>query len=281
MQKPFNGYTIVEVMLVLTISLVMFVGVTSVFNSRKQGVEFTQALYDLQSKITQYSTQISTGNFTETNSYTCGQNSVSAGSAKFRPVLTGGTGVTSSNQDCIFLGKVLLPVIDSSKIYAYDILGLRNIHSGLSDTGVSVQTTSDAMPEPAGTLDASGNFIYLFTDNYILLNNVKIISAKTNGASGGILKIYSSLQNNDTSSRGLKAYSSNYTYASGDEQTGAETSTRLRDCIQEASTCTTSYSLASSSWDMCIKSGGGQTAILSIKPSSNGLVTKLNITGCS
>jgi len=277
MRKSPGGYTIIEVMLVLAISSVMFVGVLGIFGSRRQGVEFSQAIYDLQSKIRQFSTQISAGNFLETSSYTCTQNPTTQ-----RPALSPGTGGTNTNQDCIYLGKVLLPVPSSSDIYVYDILGLRNIHSGLTDTGVSVQTLSDARPEPAGSLSAGGTFTYLFSDKYTLPNGVKILSAKTNGASGGILKIYSTLQNNNTSSRGLSAYSSNYTYSSGDEQTGAETSATLRNCIEETSACTTTYNLENTGWDLCVQgTDSSRKAILTIKPSATGLVTKLSITSCS
>lgn len=273
-----NGYTLIEVLLVLSISSLLFIGATSIFGSRRQGVEFSQSIYDIQSKVKQYSTNVSTGNFLETSSYTCEQNAVTQ-----RPALKLQAGTSSnSSQDCVYLGKALLPVIGSSDIYVYDVLGLRNIHNGLIDTGEYVQSITDAKPEPAGSIDGAGNFTYLFSEKYTLQNGVRIISATTGASVSGILKIYSTLQNNNTSSRGLTAYSSNYTYQVGDEQTALESSARLRNCIREATACTTTYNIESAGWNLCLQGASASNkAILTVKPSANGLVTKLNITNCS
>jgi len=282
MLKAQRGYTIVEVLIVLTVSSVLFFGVYSIFAPRRQGVEFSQGIYDVQSKIEQLANQVSTGNFLEVTSYTCAQNAITQ-----RPSLTAsGSAVrTNSNQDCIYLGKALQPVIGSSDMYIYDILGLRNVHSGLSDTGESVQTIAEAKPEPAGSVNGAGNFQYLYSDKYTVPNGLKIISAKTNGSSGGILKLYSTLQNNNTSARGISAYSSNYTYQAGDEQpsNGAnETSSRLRNCIEEISACTTVYPLEVNGWTLCLQgTDNTHTATLVVKPSATGIVTKLTVTACS
>lgn len=273
-----SGYTLIEVLLVLTISSLIFIGATSIFGSRRQAVEFSQSIYDIQSKIKQYSTNVSTGNFLETSSYTCEQNALTQ-----RPALKlQASTASNSSQDCVYLGKALLPVIGSSDIYVYDVLGLRNIHNGLVDTGEYVQSIADAKPEPAGSIDGAGNFTYLFSEKYTLQNGVIIASATTGASNGGILKIYSTLENNNTSSRGLTAYSSNYNYQAGDEQTALETSTRLRDCIRESTACTTTYNIESAGWNLCLQgSGVNGKAILTVRPSANGLVTKLNVTDCS
>jgi prepilin-type N-terminal cleavage/methylation domain-containing protein len=279
MKKGPRGYTIVEVLLVLAISSVLFLGVTTIFGSGRKNTEFSQAIYDIQSKVKQYAVQVSTGNFLETTQYTCAQSPSS-----LRATLTlGASASTNSNQDCIYLGKALLPVIGSSDIYVYDVLGLRNAHNGITDTGLYVKNVGEAMPEPAGSRDAGNAFTYLFTDKYTLANGTKILSAKTNGTPGGILKIYSTFQNNNTTSRGITAYSNTYTYQAGDEQASgfAETNARLRNCIEEVSTCVTATDLTVNGWQLCIQTDSAHQGILTVKPSSNGLITKVTITSCT
>jgi prepilin-type N-terminal cleavage/methylation domain-containing protein len=278
-----NGYTLIEVMLVLAISSLLFIGATSIFGSRRSGVEFTQSIYDIESKVKQYSTQVSTGNFLETSDYTCSQLASTQ-----RPILKLEASSSNSNQDCIYIGKALLPVIGSGDIYIYDVLGLRNIHNGLVDTGESVQDVADAKPEPAGYMSAANVFTYLFSEKYTLQNGATIISATNNGNPAGILKIFSTLQNNNTSSRGITAYSNNFTYAAGDEQTGAESNSRLRNCIEGIGGCSNDpvsanyYKLDVNAWNLCLRGADdSKKAILNIKPSANGLVTKVNVTNCS
>jgi prepilin-type N-terminal cleavage/methylation domain-containing protein len=285
----YKGFTVVEVMLVLAISAIIFTGTVTIFRNGDRHVGFNQSASDLESKFRDYANQVSTGAFAG-NAYQCQVNS-----STFRPsldttVAAGG----SSSQDCIYLGKAIQPIPGSSDMYVYDVVGLRNIHNGATDTNLNVKTYADAKPEPVGSVlsvtqscptgsvDAGGigsgnKFCFLNTEKYSLLSGSKIIWAKTNGATANILKMYNGLQSDASTGRRVNAYASSYQVQPGDPN-----SQRIRDCIEEASSCTTSYTLETYGWDMCIQgSDTQQTAILSIKPTAAGLVTRTNYTACS
>ena len=280
MKKAPRGYTIIEVLLVLGISGLLFASATTIFTSGRLNTEFSQSIYDIQSKIKQYAVQISTGNFLENTQYKCSRDGTSG-----RPILSLSASSSSSNEDCIYLGKAFLPVIGTGDIYVYDVLGLRNIYNGGVDTGVYSKTTAQAMAEPVGLRNADNTFAYKFTNKYTLANNLKILSATTNGGAAGILKIYSTFENNNTSSRSITAYSNTYTYTAGDEQPDSvvrESNSRVRDCIEEATACTTPLALEVNGWQMCMQaSDNTHKAILTVKPSANGLVSKITVTSCS
>ncbi len=285
MKKAQSGYTIIEVLIVLGISGILFVSAATVFTAGRKGTEFSQSIYDIQSKIKQYAVQVSTGNFLESTQYVCSRD-LSSGRAKLSLPAAGVSATAGSNEDCIYLGKAFLPVVGTSDIYVYDVLGLRNVYSGAgADTGVYSRTVKEAMVDPAGLRNADTTFAYKFTNKYSLVNGLKILSAKTNGSSGGILKIYSTFENNNTSSRGLTAYSNDFTYQAGDEQPDSlvrESNSRLRDCIEEVSACTSMYNLETNGWKLCMQGGDtAHQAVLTVKPSPNGLVSKISVTGCS
>src|SRR4051812_11374835 len=99
MRARFGGYTIVEVMIFLAISSVIFVGAQLVFRGQQGSSQFEQGMRDMASVFEQYAAQVNSGRFTGGDNFTC------AGSAISGPVISAPTtGQAGTNDGCLFLG---------------------------------------------------------------------------------------------------------------------------------------------------------------------------------
>lgn len=95
MPKKGNGYTIVEVMIVLAVSTVMFVAVAISFNGRRGRTEFTQAVRDFESRLQTTIGEVANG-------------AVSSRGACTAPIGSGVPVIGGANDPdrCVFNGKV-------------------------------------------------------------------------------------------------------------------------------------------------------------------------------
>jgi len=271
-----GGFTIIESMIVLAVSSVIFFSAMIVFRGSGQKIDFNQSMNDLQAKLKSYSNQVNTGVFAG-NKYQCTVNTFAGQPA--RPILNTSSAATeNASEDCIYLGKAIQPIPGTGDIYVYDVLGFRNVHSGISDTGVGVTTVAQAMPEPAGSMSGAGTFTFMNVEKYAVGAGSKIVSAKTNGVTSGMLKMYGDIAGGTSATaRRVVAYSSNYSYTMGDEN-----SSGARNCIEETTTCTTAYKLETYGWDLCIQgSDSTRMSLMSVKPTGGGIAVRISYTSCS
>lgn len=274
MKRTSSGYTLIEALMVVAISSTIFLGAATLFNGRRHTIDFGQAVSDLQSKMRSYATEVSTGVFRGNTTHSCSQHAIT-----LRPTLTEEAGMTiNSNQDCIYLGKAIQLINGTSTLYIYDVLGLRNVHSGTTDTDMPVTSIAEARPEAAGTVGiAPGSFSFLFVDKYELLNGATVVSAKRVATASNILKIYANMQSGASSTRGINAYTHDYPSVPNDQE-----STRLRNCINETGLCSTAQNIDETGWDLCIQSAdGSQRSKLSLKPTLSGIVTTTSDEQCT
>lgn len=157
-----SGYTIIEVMIFLAISLLLFVSAMVAIGGQQAHTEFKTAYNDVNTKFQQWIDEVVNGYSASSagpvpSNLDCitgsGYNGLSP-----RPQLqqvAAGTGQQrGANADCIFLGKAIqvtdedscpCPTTqDSNKIYAYTVLGLR-----LNGSNDLSSTLTEANPEPA------------------------------------------------------------------------------------------------------------------------------------
>lgn len=271
-----RGYTIVEVLIVLAVSGAILASSISVFSGRRGATDFSQAMYDLQSKFQSYANSASSASLPSGEAYTCQVGSLMP-DGKVYPVLRlapAGSSDTTS-QDCIYLGRAIqiIPGIDT--IYSYPVFGLRTVHNGSVDSGEYPAAVASANPEPA--LDSSGSF--LLVDLYPLLNGLTVVSATAgSSAEQDLLTFYSSLQNSNTSGNQITVSARTLSFGTNDAK-----SARLRTCI-EGSTCgpATELSLIGKSWNLCVQNTtGDKKASLGIRGTATGITTVLNLEGCS
>lgn len=273
MNYSLGGYTLIEALMVVAITSTIFIGVTTLFSGSRETVDFNQAKTDIDTKMKSYVNQVSTGAFAGSTTHRCSLAADASGNQ--RTVLTFvAAGVTPGGSDkCIYLGKAILAYPGATKLYVYDVLGLRNKHNGAADSGEPARSYEDSNPEPAGESGGAGGFTYLFVEEYDLPADLRINYSQAGGTRANILKIYSNLSNNTNSSRGVSVFANQFTATSSDVS-----SARLRDCIHALSggPCDSVIELESAGWDLCVQnSNDTKRAKINVKPTATGIVTKV------
>lgn len=133
-----KGFTIMEVLIVLTITALLFLSATALISGKQDQTEFDQAINEVQSQIQQAIGDVSNGYFPNLNNFTC---SASSGG----PVIASGTGTgQGTNTGCIFIGKVLRFGItggSSEQFSTYTLAGLQQ-----DSSGNDVSSLAAAMP---------------------------------------------------------------------------------------------------------------------------------------
>jgi len=156
MKRPEGGYTVIEVLLVIAISTIIFVSAIAVFGGQSRTTQFSQAMQDLQSKIQSYATEVTTGAQPDMSGYYCG---LSGG----KPILS----TTGSNTgDCIFLGRTIHVYPGSNTIKIYTVLGTRVNPA----SGSPALTIAEANPEAAIDNTRTPHFV----DTYNLLGGAMV-----------------------------------------------------------------------------------------------------------
>jgi prepilin-type N-terminal cleavage/methylation domain-containing protein len=266
-----GGFTIIEVMIVLSISGVMLGSAITIFSSKRESTYFTQAVYDLRSELQGIANSVSSQSVPGLEDYLCAPASING---KLRPALTK---AAPTGQDCIYLGQAIEVAQDKSTLYSYPILGNRTVYSGITNTNNSPTNIKDANPEPAvDSADPSNPAKLLLIHTYNMLNGLKVSSAKLSGAESDILAFYSSLQDNNTSGNEIAVATTNISIG------GADPNTTMKQCI-EASTCPEAdawSSVINSAWNLCV-TNGPRKAQISINGTATGIATKLNMNDCS
>lgn len=147
----FNGYTILEVMIVLAVSAGMFGFVTVTFGGRQQQVEFTQAVRDFDSQLKNIMNDVSVGYYPENTSIEC---EATNGVNRYPRITTGIADSLGTNEDCIYIGKSIQFSPSGTSIEAdedqimsvYNVIGLRKDADNNDPT-----TVADAVPRGAPT----------------------------------------------------------------------------------------------------------------------------------
>jgi hypothetical protein len=275
--KRQDAYTIIETMIVLSISTILFISAAGLFHSDRKNVEFSQAATELESKIRFWVNSVSTGAFLENLKYSC---SVSTG----RPVLSlAGPG----GQSCIYVGKMIEAVPTTSDIYSYEILGRRLDSNGDPVTDLSsTNPITSANPEPAGVSGGIGfkTFAYQdFAEKYTVPNGAKVLSAKIGPQENDILKAYTNLQATSTTSRQLTMYASQFAADINSTPTGSSVGqSSVIDCAEELTSCTGHNNISTTGWQVCIQSAdGSKTAVINVLPAVTGVTTRIDFVTCS
>jgi type II secretory pathway pseudopilin PulG len=271
MQTTSGGYTIVEVMIVLAITSVLFFSAVLVFNGQRSGTDFSQAMQDLNSKIQDYANKVSTSSYSGSENYIC---SVVNG----RPLLTNGSG---SNDKCLFLGLAIQAVPGQSTLHAYTVLGTKDIYAaGGTDTGQPALNISSTNPEPALLNDGSGTDKIVLAEDYALGAGSTVKSSTASGSERDLVGLYNGLQNDSASASSgaaaliLTAY--DCTNGNSCNVTHSRNS-QVQTCIEKS--C---GSVSVNQWSICLQDGGSNnTAQLKIFGAPGGIRTLLNFVACT
>lgn len=272
MPRGSRAFTIIEVLIVLAVTGMLFVSAAVLIAGRRQQTEFNQAIRQVQSQIQQVINDVATGYFPNTNSFQC-----SAGPSG--PVLTSGSGTEQgANAGCIFLGKAMQFGVASTSPQQFNTFTV----AGLQKTsgGAEVSSLAQAQPKAISPNTTQATLPDITVTDH-LLGGLTIVDMWYNNGAGkrpiGIMAFVNSL-----SSPGA-------TIVSGTQQLGVVpvddnnvNSARDRTKLQAASAINTS--LATSPLNptggvfLCFKSGGTkQSGLITIGNAGRQLSVTLSI----
>lgn len=120
-----DGFTIVEVMVVLVVTAALFVSAAILISGRQNQAAFDQSIRQVQSQIQQVINEVETGYYPNRGSFTC-----VAGASGQPPTLSAGSAGQGTNSGCIFLGKALQFGIGGTspdQFAVYTVAGLKDM----------------------------------------------------------------------------------------------------------------------------------------------------------
>lgn len=148
-----QGYTIVEVMVFLAITAVMFAMIVGTFSTRQGRTQFTQDAREMESRFQDIINDVTTGFYPNRNNFQC----LATGTGP--QIVPGVPNEQGTNNDCIFLGRVAHFNVTGSngrQYNIYSVAGLRND----SSTGRDVDGFDEARPrvidQSTETIDTPG-----------------------------------------------------------------------------------------------------------------------------
>lgn len=147
-----DGFTIVEVMIVLAVSSLLLISAAALIDGRQAKTEFTTGIHDQQQKIQQIISQTSSGY------YPNGHNFVCSGSASGPVIFAAGANAQGTNAGCIFLGKALQFGLGTSMpqngtVGVLPIVG--NQYESVAGIQTPVLTVGGSVPRAAYPINAS------------------------------------------------------------------------------------------------------------------------------
>lgn len=149
-----SGYTIVETMIFLAVTAMLFTSALTLISGRQATVQFAQATRDAQSKFQDIINQVSSGFYPTTGSFTCSANPL--GTAPTFDVTTPSKQGTSNT--CVFLGKVTQLGVGSDGDH-YNVISVASRR--VDSIGLEVNSLDKAKPTaispPSAAAAASGS----------------------------------------------------------------------------------------------------------------------------
>jgi prepilin-type N-terminal cleavage/methylation domain-containing protein len=136
-----RGFTIVETLIVLAVSGVLFVSIATVIAGRQRATEFSQSVQDIKSQVQSFINEVSTGIYQNGGTdFSCTTTSGTL-TITVPPATNTGQG---ANQGCILVGKILhfTSGADPQGYYGYSIAGKQ-----IDSTGAPVDTIDSAAPK--------------------------------------------------------------------------------------------------------------------------------------
>ena len=151
-----KGYTVVEVMIVLAVSGMMFLMAVTFINGKQQKTAFTQGTNELGSRIQKMVDDVTNGHYSDVPLSCNASGSVS--------VLTSGD-TQGTNSNCVFLGKVMHFYASGTgqPVQKYEVISMADLRGQTDDNfprasikGITGLTTQQTIPQGLELSGASG-----------------------------------------------------------------------------------------------------------------------------
>ena len=178
--KRSAGFTIIETMVVLTVTGALFVVIAATLAGRQNEAEFLHAVQSVQSQTQQIIDQVADGYYPSQNNFSC---SASGSSVSFSSVAAS----QGTNDPCVFLGKVIQFHIagtgTGSLPEAYQVYTIAGLRSATTGTGSPFQSAGATV---VGNIDGNGDYTsysdanqleYGLTTKWVKVNGTATVGA--------------------------------------------------------------------------------------------------------
>jgi len=265
-KKP-HGYTIVEVMIVLAISGVMFLIAVVFIQGKGSAVQFTQGVNEFNSRIQATIQEVADGQYASLSTLGC-----TAGSTSLT-ISTGGSG-QGVNDQCIFMGKVVAGYGSQYKVVS--VAG-RRLDPSTGQPGANPLTS---VPWPIDDTSNRGGPLDALVDQVNIQNGVRISGSKITVVSAGTTNSFYGVYGlalltaptGFASTSGSGAQTVGLYYLSGIDSTSATNLTSIDNAIKTGMQPATSAIL-------CLDDGGSRKAAIVIGAGGNQLTSIVDRTG--
>jgi len=122
-----GGFTIIETLIVLAVTGMIFISAALLINGKEAKTEFTQSIQNIQAQIQQTISEVQTGFYPSQENFSCNGNGNTVNFPSGAPSALG------SNKGCIFLGKVMQFAVHGTspeQYNTYTIAGLQTDATG-------------------------------------------------------------------------------------------------------------------------------------------------------
>jgi prepilin-type N-terminal cleavage/methylation domain-containing protein len=149
-----RGFTIVETLIVLAVTGILFLSVITLIDGKQSKTEFSQAINDVKNQLDQTINQASVGFYPNAANFNCTANTAT-GKIILTPVSSGSATPATpqgSNTGCIFVGKVVhfYSSTDPTPYYVYTLAGAQFDTSGNIVTDI-MQADATVVPKNTET----------------------------------------------------------------------------------------------------------------------------------
>lgn len=279
-----DGFTVVETMIVLAVTGGLFVAIAATLSGRQNAAEFTHAIQSVQSQIQQTINQVSQGFYPNQSNFGCANG---AGTVQ----LTIGTNTQGTNQDCVFLGKVMqfgLPGANGEAYQIYTIAGLRCGTNGVVCPSASAIGTSPFYTSQPTVLGVGGDYAdystsraleYGLTTAWVRsYNNSSCTSSGCSLGSVAFLMEPGSLSSTGTYNSGAQQVDLIPIVGTTLTQNMSQAATQINTSLQDSTLSNDAPINPSSGVQICFKSGGtNQSGLITIGGSGRQLLVTLAI----
>ncbi len=219
------GYTVIEVMIVLSVSVILFTSAIAGYSYQNRKTEFTNAVRDMESTIQDLLNDVSTGYYPNAGNFTCSR----SGSPAVPELDDSGASEQGTNQDCIFIGKAVNVANNSFGVLT--MVGLRD--------------SSDDEDEPTSNIDEAEARTIPYGGNFNEIHFNTSINAIPINQSGDVLSgfaVVSGFGNGDRGGAGatttqvtIASIDAGYDYSSDSSKTldNSDLNQEITICIQE------------------------------------------------
>lgn len=180
---PHAGFTIMETLIVLSITGVLFFSFVTLISGRKATAEFRQAANNLKVQIEQVIHEVQSGNYPGLDDFSC----VNSGGSL---AITNNPADKGTNKQCIFLGKAIqFGVVESAgaeqdTYQVYTIAGARTFNSLGGGGERLVQTLDEAIPKLVAPGQAANTTVPNRSERATFENGLTPVSMRVVGSGG-------------------------------------------------------------------------------------------------